>query len=125
MGSQLLSEYNDTVAELKRLQARFETLQSSDQLKAEMQFLDDLKALMEMYDKKPVDVVAAIAPQYLSKTAKSESAPTLRRTRRMKVYINPHTKEHLETKGGNNTILKQWKAEYGADVVESWMNFKD
>ncbi|WP_373561863.1 hypothetical protein [Pseudomonas syringae] len=27
----------------------------------------------------------------------------------------------IETKGGNHRALKEWKAEHGADVVESWL----
>lgn len=123
--SSLVSQYHSTKAELERLQAQLEALQSSEGLKAELQFVDDLKALMEMYSKKPVDVVAAIAPQYLPKSAKPAQVETARRARRVKLYINPHTNEHLETKGGNNTVLKQWKSQYGADAVESWATIKD
>ncbi|MDG9812333.1 transcriptional regulator, partial [Pseudomonas juntendi] len=27
----------------------------------------------------------------------------------------------IETKGGNHKLLKEWKAQYGADEVESWL----
>ena len=36
-------------------------------------------------------------------------------------YRNPFTGEVVETKGGNHKILKDWKAEYGSDTVESWL----
>jgi hypothetical protein len=39
----------------------------------------------------------------------------------VKVYKNPHTGEVVETKGGNHKTLKEWKAEYGSDTVESWL----
>ncbi|WP_410478473.1 hypothetical protein [Pseudomonas syringae group sp. J248-6] len=26
----------------------------------------------------------------------------------------------METEGGNHTALNEWRAEYGADVVERW-----
>jgi hypothetical protein len=29
--------------------------------------------------------------------------------------------EVVETKGGNHKVLKEWKAEYGSDTVESWL----
>ncbi|EGH26812.1 hypothetical protein PSYMO_37207, partial [Pseudomonas amygdali pv. mori str. 301020] len=33
------------------------------------------------------------------------------------VYKHPKTGEVIETKGGNHKVLKEWKAEHGADVV--------
>ena len=36
------------------------------------------------------------------------------------VYKNPNSGEILETKGGNNRVLKAWKTQYGADVVKGW-----
>jgi hypothetical protein len=44
-----------------------------------------------------------------------------RRARQIKQYHNPHTGEVIETKGGNHKQLKEWKAEHGGDVVESWL----
>lgn len=38
----------------------------------------------------------------------------------MKTYKNPHSGEVIETKGGNHKTLKEWKAEHGSDLVESW-----
>ncbi|MBR7552292.1 DNA binding protein, partial [Mycobacterium tuberculosis] len=35
-------------------------------------------------------------------------------------YKNPHNGEIIETKGGNHKLLKEWKAEYGSDTVETW-----
>lgn len=40
--------------------------------------------------------------------------------RDVKVYKNPHNGEVLQTNGGNHAVLKNWKAEHGAEVVESW-----
>ena len=45
-----------------------------------------------------------------------------RRARQVKQYKNPHNGEIIETKGGNHKLLKQWKAEYGGDEVESWVS---
>lgn len=44
-----------------------------------------------------------------------------KRTRQLKVYINPHTEECVETKGGNHSTIKKWKAEHGASAVEGWV----
>ncbi|MGY8832516.1 MAG: DNA binding protein, partial [Pseudomonadales bacterium] len=37
------------------------------------------------------------------------------------VYKNPNNGEVVETKGGNNKVLKAWKAEHGAAVVDGWL----
>jgi hypothetical protein len=39
----------------------------------------------------------------------------------VKVYKNPHTGEVVETKGGNHKTLKEWKAQHGTAIVESWL----
>ncbi len=41
--------------------------------------------------------------------------------RKLKVYKNPNTGEVVETKGGNRKVLKAWKTEFGAEVVEDWL----
>ncbi|WP_259645995.1 DNA binding protein, partial [Pseudomonas ficuserectae] len=38
----------------------------------------------------------------------------------VKQYKNPHNGEVIETKGGNHKTLKEWKAKWGSDDVESW-----
>lgn len=43
-----------------------------------------------------------------------------RAPRAVKRYVNPHTNEVVETKGGNHATLKVWKSEHGATEVESW-----
>ncbi|MNE92755.1 hypothetical protein D3C80_1905190 [compost metagenome] len=35
-------------------------------------------------------------------------------------YNNPYIGGVIETKGDNHSQLKAWKAEHGADTVESW-----
>lgn len=48
-----------------------------------------------------------------------------RKKRKLKVYTNPHTGDVIETRGGNHAVIKEWKAEYGADEVESWLQLTD
>lgn len=122
----LLNEFKETEAELKRLQARLEELTSSEELKKDLQFLDELNELMEKYGKRPRDVVAAVAPELFQQKASAAPAEQSnpRRARNIKVYRHPETNEIIETKGGNHKVLKQWKAKYGADTVESWMSIK-
>lgn len=44
-----------------------------------------------------------------------------RRERAVKIYKKTNTGEVVETKGGNHKVLKAWKAEYGADAVDAWL----
>ncbi|MGH8384289.1 MAG: DNA binding protein [Pseudomonas sp.] len=44
-----------------------------------------------------------------------------RKPRQVKVCKNPHSGEMVETKGGNHTTLKEWKAAHGFATVESWL----
>lgn len=44
-----------------------------------------------------------------------------RRERALKRYKNPNNGEVVETKGGNQKVLKAWKEQYGAEKVESWL----
>jgi hypothetical protein len=57
-------------------------------------------------------------------TARREVAAqpaSTRKPRQLTVYKNPKTVEVIETKGGNHRVLKKWKEEHGADVVEGWL----
>jgi hypothetical protein len=68
------------------------------------------------------NVIDILDPQAKSRAAApavAEKAP--RRPRQVKQYRNPHTDEVIETKGGNHSGLKAWKAQYGSDEVETWL----
>jgi transposase len=71
-----------------------------------------------------IDLALMIAPELeLRRKGKaSDNAPIGLpvRTRKTKVYKNPHTNETITTKGGNHKQLKEWKAKWGAAEVESW-----
>lgn len=54
-------------------------------------------------------------------TGKAGKTVGTRRARAIKQYKNPHNGEIVETKGGNHKVLKAWKAKYGNDEVESWV----
>src|SRR3990167_2026116 len=114
----LLNQYRETELALAELQDRLKKLSSDDRLKAEIEFENKLRALMAEYGKSLPNVIAILDPQSV-KDAVAE--PAKRRERQVKVYKNPNNGEVVETKGGNNKVLKAWKAEHGAAVVDGWL----
>lgn len=118
----LLIQYRSAEAEIKRLQDRLLSLKQNAQLQRELEFEGKLLELMNEYGKSPADIVDLLDNG--GKTAKARTpakaeAP-VKRTRKAKQYHNPHTNETIETKGGNHKTLKEWKATWGNDTVESW-----
>ena len=114
----LIIEYRATEEAIKELQVRLEKLSGNEALVKEMEFEKKLRVLMSEYVKHLGDIIAIFDPDYLKKRG-VEPAKT-RAPRVVKIYRNPNTGEHVETKGGNHKVLKEWKTEYGQDVVESW-----
>ena len=100
---------------LAELQQEVEALEKSKDIQNELAFREDLEKLLTKYGKTMDDLVPASASKG------SAGAGRQRRKRKLKVYLNPHTKEKVETRGGNHSVLKAWKAEYGSDEVESWL----
>ncbi|TVS18260.1 MAG: transcriptional regulator [Gammaproteobacteria bacterium] len=110
----------DRVAQLRKKQQEFdkvkqelEQLKKSKTVQKELAFLTDLEALLKKHGKTLNDL-----PKQ-GRTLKAAPART-RKKRKLKTYINPHTGEKIQTRGGNHKILKEWKAEHGSEEVESW-----
>lgn len=124
----LISEYRATEEALKELSHRLESLRNDEALQKELDFEKKLRALMAEYGRSLRDIIALLDPQVSTRataTAKqSGSASKQRRERKVKTYKNPHNGEIIETKGGNHKTLKEWKAQHGADEVESWSSIQ-
>lgn len=117
----LINEYRATEEAIKELQERLKNLSQDDKLKKELEFEGKLRELMAQYQKSLRDIIALLDPDAkVGKIARAGKAPT-KRARKVKQYKNPNTGEVIETKGGNHKTLKEWKAKWGADVVESWV----
>ncbi|MDT4874991.1 hypothetical protein FQZ97_1103310 [compost metagenome] len=114
----LLNEYRETEALVKELKDKLQKLAEDDRLKVEIEFSDKLRALMAEYGKSLRDVIQILDPQKIKTDAVQMGE---RRPRKVKVYKNAETGEVIETKGGNHKVLKAWKGQYGADVVEGWL----
>ncbi|MCQ4345973.1 DNA binding protein [Pseudomonas stutzeri] len=126
----LINEYRTTEAAIKKLQDRLQALQQDDKLQKELEFETRLRELMAEYGKALPDILALLdAEGKVAKAgrpprAEKTEAPT-KRTRKVKQYQNPHTGETIQTKGGNHKTLKEWKATWGNETVESWATILD
>lgn len=117
------------LAELRQLElqlaaqlAELEALKGSSELQKEIEFETKLRNLLAEYGCSLRDVVNILDPQANRRAnapVVAEKSP--RRARQVKQYKNPHNGEIIETKGGNHKLLKEWKAKYGSEAVETWL----
>lgn len=115
-----LAEYRQLEQQLAAQLAELESMKNDGGLQKEMEFETKLRALLAEYGYSLRNVVALLDPQ-AGRRAPAAAAPKgVRKARDVKIYKNPNSGEVIETKGGNHRLLKEWKTEFGADVVESW-----
>jgi len=113
-----LAEFRQLEKHLAEQLAALEAMKGDEGLKKEVEFETKLRDLLAAYGYSLRNVIAILDPQ-------AAHAPTAapkgnRKARDVKIYKNPNSGELIETKGGNHRLLKEWKYEFGADVVESW-----
>ena len=122
----LINEYRATEEAIKELQARLQSLSADDKLQKELEFEGKLRALMAEYQKSLPSIIAILDPEAKSgKITRASKTTGTKRARKIKQYKNPNSGEVIETKGGNHKVLKEWKAKWGSDVVESWVTLLD
>ncbi|MNJ55143.1 hypothetical protein D3C77_506170 [compost metagenome] len=95
-------------------------LDNSDELLVELEFEEKLRTLMAEYQQNLGNIINLLDPDRSKRSNPSQPQVKTRRERMVSVYTNPHNGVSVETKGGNHKQLREWKAEYGAGVVESW-----
>ncbi|WP_411959583.1 histone-like nucleoid-structuring protein, MvaT/MvaU family [Pseudomonas sp. s4] len=130
----------DKLAEIFRVNRRLDSeYQAADSLIRDaevikgLRFLTELDSLAAKYQFEPRDILVLLRPELADQQGsmnatnpESETIPKLskpsskKNERPIKRYRNPRTGEVLETRGANNGKLKQWKSEFGAELVESW-----
>lgn len=124
----LINEYRATEEAIKELQERLKNLSEDGKLQQELEFEKELRKLMATYSKSLKDIIALLDPEAkLNKAPRGAAvkATGTKRARKVKQYKNPHNGEIIETKGGNHKTLKEWKAKWGGDIVESWASLLD
>ncbi len=117
-----LAEFRALEQQLAAQLAELESLKNDDGLKREIEFEKKLRDLLNAYGYSLRNILAILDPQATTRRAPAVAAEkTSRKPRQLKVYKNPHSGELVETKGGNHKTLKEWKSQYGAEEVESWL----
>ncbi|HEJ1054402.1 DNA binding protein [Pseudomonas vlassakiae] len=117
-----LAEFRALEQQLAAQLAELESLKNDDGLKREIEFEKKLRDLLGEYGYSLRNIVAILDPQAATRRAPTAVAEKgSRKPRQVKVYKNPHSGELVETKGGNHKTLKEWKAQYGSEEVESWL----
>jgi len=117
-----LAEFRQLEQKLAAQLAELEEMKSSSELQKEIEFETKLCDLLSKYGYTLRDIINILDPQANSRlVALSAAEKSPRRARQVKQYKNPHNGEIIETKGGNHKLLKEWKAEYGSEEVESWL----
>ncbi|MBA1290574.1 histone-like nucleoid-structuring protein, MvaT/MvaU family [Pseudomonas japonica] len=118
-----LAEFRALEQQLAVQLAELENLKNDEGLKREVEFEEKLRQLLQQYDFNLKHVITLLDPERSQRSVRSPAPgqKATRRARPLKRYKHPHSGDVVETKGGNHKILKEWKAEYGAEVVESWV----
>lgn len=120
------AEYRALERQIAEQLEALEALKGSSALQAELEFEDKLRKLLGEYGYSLRNIIAILDPQAskapgLTVSGKVDARKGQRAPRVVKRYVNPHTNEVVETKGGNHAILKSWKSEHGASEVEGWL----
>jgi len=116
-----LEEFRQLEKHLAEQFQALETLKGDAGLKQEIEFETKLRALLAKYGYSLRDIVNLLDTKAGHRAPAAESKSSTRKPREVKVYKNAKSGEVVETKGGNHKTLKEWKAKYGSDTVESWL----
>jgi DNA-binding protein H-NS len=113
-----IAEFKALEAQLAQQLKQLDALKNDKAMQREIEFENKLRALMDEYGVNLRSLISIMNPQ----TGAAATRPTgTKAPRKLKVYKNPNTGEVIETKGGNHKVLKAWKTEFGAEVVEGWL----
>lgn len=101
--------------------ARFEKLRT--ELEGVGALAEHIRNEAERMGLDPFEICLAVVPDLEKRLRKADSLATGKqpqtRQRKVKRYENPHTNEYIETKGGNNKTLKEWRQKW-PNEVDSW-----
>lgn len=99
---------------MSKLSEELKKLKEDPALKKELDFKDEVNQVLNKYNLTLND----LSKIFELDKQKGRGNHTVRK---LKVYVNPNNNEVVETRGGNHKVLKTWKAQYGNETVESWL----
>ena len=114
----VLASFREKEELLRKLTEEVNRLKENPELKRELTFKEEVQAVLDKYQRNVNDLANIFG---FNAAAPKTSGRGNRTKRKLKVYANPNTNEVIETRGGNHKVLKEWKAKYGSDLVESWL----
>lgn len=114
----IIGEYRETELALKELESRLEQLKGSERLQRELQLVEKFGELVTESGFSLKEALRIVNPD-AQKTQPTEAARK-RGPRKEVTYKNPISGEVVVTKGGNHSVLKAWKNQYGVEKVNSW-----
>lgn len=115
-----VAQYRDLERQIAEQLAQLDALKADKSFQVEAEFEGKLRDLMGEYGMSLRNIIAILDPHVARGSAQDQEKPQ-RKERALKRYLNPHSNEVVETKGGNHKVLKAWKEEHGAGTVESWL----
>lgn len=123
--SNILENYSILGKQLEEIQKNMAEIENNEDFKKEILFKKDLEKVIKNHGMTREKALAALGGVDRESLESKEKNGKSRKKRKLKVYTNPHTGDVIETRGGNHAVIKEWKAEYGADEVESWLQLTD
>ena len=117
----MILELRSIEAEIKALQEKKERLEADPRLAQDIQLRELISDALKEYDRTPEYLLALFGQVSTKASGKGGAEPKQRRERIVKRYVNPHTNEVIETKGGNHKGLNEWKKVHGKAEVETWV----
>lgn len=115
-----LLEYNAIKRSIEDDMERMALLEADPEFKRDQEFESKLLALMGEYNRDLNGIISVLDPDYNRTSPLQRTEKQVRAPRQVIVYTNPHDGTKVESKGGNNAVLKAWGNQYGKDVVKSW-----
>ena len=116
----ILNEYFEVKRKQQEIVDQLARFESNAVLMRALEFQRKLDLLMQEYNQSPQEV-GVILGLTDGSTVKTKSTDKRKAGRALKRYVNPHSGEVVETKGGNHKVLNAWREQYGKDVVDSWL----
>ena len=116
-----IDKYYEKKALIDKLTSEVEAMEKDEAIQQELELKKKLEELMSQYGKSANDtlhVLNQIDPSLNLGSAIQRGNGNKKRA--MITYKNPHTGEEVQTRGGNQKTLKQWREEYGKEEVDSW-----